>query len=86
MCLTALTSGRTHWGLISQDIEELLPQLGMTSMDFAGFIKSPKTEDYYEDVPETVTDEETGEEKNCNTERIKNPDRRRRIYLLLRYE
>ena len=35
----------------------------MTSMDFAGFIKSPKTEDYYEDVPETVTDEETGEEK-----------------------
>ena len=34
-------SGRTHWGLISQDIEELFPQLGMTSMDFAGFIKSP---------------------------------------------
>lgn len=36
------TSGRTHWGLISQDIEELLESLGMTSMDFAGFIKSPK--------------------------------------------
>ena len=36
------TSGRTHWGIISQDIEELLPQIGMTDMDIAGFIKSPK--------------------------------------------
>lgn len=64
-------SGRTHWGLISQDIEELFPQLGMTSMDFAGFIKSPKTEDYYEDVPETVTNEETGEEKTVTRKELK---------------
>lgn len=64
-------SGRTHWGLISQDIEELFPQLGMTSMDFAGFIKSPKMEDYYEDVPETVTDEETGEEKTVTRKELK---------------
>ena len=64
-------SGRTHWGLISQDIEELFPQLGMTSMDFAGFIKSPKTEDYYEDVPETVTDEENGEEKTVTRKELK---------------
>lgn len=65
------TSGRTHWGLISQDIEELLPQIGMTDMDFAGFIKSPKTEDYYEDVSETVTDEETGEEKTVTRKELK---------------
>lgn len=64
-------SGRTHWGLISQDIEELFPQLGMTSMDFAGFIKSPKTEDYYEDVSETVTDEETGAEKTVTRKELK---------------
>ena len=64
-------SGRTHWGLISQDIEELFPQLGMTSMDFAGFIKSPKTEDYYEDVSETVTNEETGEEKTVIRKELK---------------
>ena len=38
------TSGRTHTGLISQDIEELLSHLGLDSSDFAGFIKSPKTE------------------------------------------
>ncbi len=36
------TSGRTHWGIISQDIEELFEELNMTSLDFAGFIKSPK--------------------------------------------
>ena len=65
------TSGRTHWGLISQDIEELLPQIGMSDLDFAGFIKSPKTEDYYEDVPETVTDEENGEEKTVTRKELK---------------
>jgi hypothetical protein len=65
------TSGRTHWGLISQDIEELLPQIGMSDLDFAGFIKSPKTEDYYEDVPETVTDEETGAEKTVTRKELK---------------
>ena len=36
------TSGRTHWGIISQDIEELFEEIGITSIDFAGFIKSPK--------------------------------------------
>jgi len=36
------TSGRTHWGLIAQDVEELLGRLGIDSKDFAGFIKSPK--------------------------------------------
>lgn len=35
------TSGRTHWGVISQDIEELLENLNLTSLDFAGLIKSP---------------------------------------------
>ena len=65
------TSGRTHWGMISQDIEELLPQIGMSDLDFAGFIKSPKTEGYYEDVSETVTDEETGEEKTVTRKELK---------------
>lgn len=43
------TSGRTHWGLISQDVEELMSQLGMDNLDFAGFIKSPKKVIKYED-------------------------------------
>lgn len=37
-------SGRTHYGLIAQDVEQLISDLEMSSMDFAGFIKSP-TED-----------------------------------------
>lgn len=64
-------SGRTHFGFIAQDIEELLPQIGMSDMDFAGFIKSPKTEDYYEDVSEIITDEETGEEKTVTRQELK---------------
>lgn len=49
------TSDRTHWGLISQDIEELMGSLGMSSLDFAGFIKSPKVE-------QIVTTDEKGRE------------------------
>jgi hypothetical protein len=36
---------RTHYGMISQEIETLLSDVGKTSMDFAGFIKSPVTDD-----------------------------------------
>ena len=43
------TSGRTHYGLIAQDIEELMNTLNMDSYDFAGFIKSPKKITKYED-------------------------------------
>ena len=35
------TSGRTHFGMIAQDIEDVMNSLHMTSNDFAGFIKSP---------------------------------------------
>lgn len=43
------TSGRTHYGFIAQDIEELMNTLNMDSSDFAGFIKSPKKVIKYED-------------------------------------
>lgn len=36
------TSGRTHYGLIAQDIEKTLEDLNMTPMDFAGFCKDQK--------------------------------------------
>ena len=79
------TSGRTHWGLISQDIEELLPQIGMSDLDFAGFIKSPKTEEYYEDISETVTDEETGEEKTVTRKELKTRTTEGKYVYALRY-
>lgn len=34
-------SGRTHLGLIAQDVEEALSAAGLTSLDFAGFVRSP---------------------------------------------
>ena len=39
------TSGRRHIGFISQDVEEGLEASGKTSMDFAGFVKSPKVDE-----------------------------------------
>lgn len=41
-------SGRTHYGFGAQSIEQLMQELGMTSLDFAGFIKSPTMEAYEE--------------------------------------
>ena len=35
-------SGRTHLGLIAQDVEKALADCGLTDMDFAGFIRSPR--------------------------------------------
>lgn len=41
-------SGRTHIGFIAQEIEEVLTLIGKKDTDFAGFIRSPKTEEYIE--------------------------------------
>ena len=37
------TSGRTHYGLIAQDVEEALEKLNISTQDFAGFIKNKKS-------------------------------------------
>lgn len=43
------TSGRTHIGFISQDVEEAMKQVGLTDLDFAGFCKDVKTKCYLDD-------------------------------------
>lgn len=45
-------TGRTHHGMIAQDVEEELEDLGLTAMDFAGFCKDPKVEAHYEEDDE----------------------------------
>ena len=35
-------SGRTHWGLVSQQVERAMEAAGLTDMEFAGFIRSPQ--------------------------------------------
>lgn len=37
-------SGRTHYGLIAQDVESLLEELHIDNREFAGLIKSPRTQ------------------------------------------
>lgn len=37
------TSGRTHIGFISQDVEDAMTKSGLTDLDFAGFCKKVKT-------------------------------------------
>lgn len=44
------SSGRTHYGLIAQDVEELLSELGMTSTDFAGFVKTQRKDENNEPI------------------------------------
>lgn len=39
------TSDRTHMFLISQDVEDAIAEAGLTSQDFAAFIKSPKQDE-----------------------------------------
>ena len=46
-------SGRTHYGLIAQDVEETMNKLNMTAFDFAGFCKDQKYETYEEEIVET---------------------------------
>ena len=36
------TSGRTHIGFISQDVEDAMEKSGLTDLDFAGFCKTVK--------------------------------------------
>jgi len=38
-------SGRTHYGMIAQDIETLLSEIGKTTIEFAGFVKTTATDD-----------------------------------------
>ena len=55
------SSGRTHWGMISQDVWEVMQSLGISDKDFAGYIKYHK---YHAEEKEIiVVDEETNEEQ-----------------------
>lgn len=55
------TSGRTHIGFISQDVEEAMAQVGLTDLDFAGFCKDIKctysTDENGKTVSEPILDE-----------------------------
>ena len=57
---------RTHFGFISQDVEEALKENGMTAFDFAGFCKDLKMETFINDdgeEEERIVLDEMGEEQ-----------------------
>lgn len=58
------TSGRKHYGMIAQDIEALLSDLGVASQDFAAFVK-------YQKYQETISD--SGIEQTPVTDEGGNP-------------
>ena len=62
-------SGRTHYGLISQDVETLLGEISKSTTDFAGFIKTDISEDNKKDIEniDLVLNDET---KNFTEEQI----------------
>ena len=43
---------RTHYGLIAQDVEDTMTKMGMTALDFGGFCKDQKMEEY--EVPDIL--------------------------------
>lgn len=60
------TSDRTHYGMIAQDVEELMETLEMDSKDFAGFVKANKTIE----VENTVIDEDGNEKVETTTQKV----------------
>nr|BAR37873.1 hypothetical protein [uncultured Mediterranean phage uvMED] len=62
-------SGRTHYGLISQDVETLLGEISKSTTDFAGFIKTDISEDNKKDI-ENINLVLNDETKNLTEEQI----------------
>ena len=55
-------SGRTHFGFISQDVEQALGENDMSAYDFAGFCKDIKTETYLDGEGRECTKEVLSED------------------------
>ena len=54
------TSGRTHYGLIAQDVEDVLSDISKTGQDFAGFCKDEPTDPPKHDKDNPVTETRYG--------------------------
>ena len=58
------TSGRTHVGFVSQDVEDVLAKFGKTALDFAGFCKDVKHKYYTDDEGNEIEEEVLDDEGN----------------------
>lgn len=66
------SSGRTHIGFISQDVEDAMAECGLTSLEFAGFCKDQKMQTKTE-IMEIIhpANGETGEEELVEVKEIR---------------
>lgn len=55
------TSGRTHYGFIAQDVEDLLKELGINPLNFAALIKAKKVNMYQSENDESIVKNYEGE-------------------------
>lgn len=55
------TSGRTHFGIIAQDLEELLESLGISNMDFAPLVKEYPDKEVEIENPDYDEDDESSQ-------------------------
>lgn len=56
------TSGRTHIGFISQDVEAAMQEVGLSDLEFAGFCRDQKTVPVQKTTKVKVLNEKNGEE------------------------
>ena len=80
------TSGRTHIGFISQDVETAMKQVGMTDLDFAGFCKDQKHVLDRKTREVKQTDPETGESYTVKEEYLEEIPVEGEYIYSLRYE
>ena len=62
------TSGRTHVGFISQDVEDAMAECGISDLEFAGFCKDKKTVPVKKIRVDKTVDPKTGEEIQTEVE------------------
>lgn len=63
------TSGRTHVGFVSQDVEQAMTEVGISDLEFAGFCKDIKRE-IIEDEDGNITSDDIVYDENGNPEYI----------------
>ena len=55
------SSGRTHWGLIAQDVWDAMQRVGLSDRDFAGYCRDVKTQKVQVVRQQAVLDHEDGD-------------------------
>lgn len=67
------TSGRTHYGLISQDVLSTLNKYNISTQDFGGYIRWQKTKEVWKEVEKEIEETDGSKKKIVTNERFDEP-------------